>query len=316
MDQLKAMTVFVRCVERGSLSAAAAEFMTTQPSISKLIAGLEARLAGALLVRSTRGVRLTPQGQRYYEDCKAIVDAVARANEGFGQAKDAVAGSVRIAASQAFGRIKVVPGMATLMRRYPELRVNLNLNDHRVDLVAEGVDVAFRFGRMEDSALLARRVGVSRRILVASPDYMLERGPIRAPAGLEQHDCIGLDIGPSGQVWSLSTAVTEAGRPAETIKVAVHGRLQTDSPESAREAALAGMGVSAISEWMVGEDLRAKRLIHVLPAYALTTVPIHLVMPRSSRHLARVRAVAEYFEQQFGHDREIRLRADRSESRS
>lgn len=301
MNQIRAMQAFVRCVERASFSAVATEFSTTQPTISKLIAGLEAHLGGTLFERATRGVRLTPQGQNYYPHCKEIVDAIAVAEEGFGRAQGSVSGLVRISASFAFGRLQLIPQLPALMRRYPLLEIDLQLNDRPVDLVADGVDLAFRLGQLEDSSLLARRVGTSRRDTVASPAYLRKHGTPQVPADLAQHQCIRFDTSGAGAVWRYLPALG-APEGLRAARVSVAGRLRTNSPESARESALAGMGIAQISQWMTGPDLKARRLVRLLPDYRLDEVPIHAVSLPSARHAARVRAVVDFFEAVFRQD--------------
>ena len=307
MNELKSMRIFVRCVERGSFSAVAREFETTQPNISKLVAALEKHLGGSLLVRATRGVRLTPQGQRYYEECKAIVEAVTRAEEGFGEVRDAIAGQVRISASVAFGRLQLLPHMAALMARYPELQVDLQLTDRVVDLVEEGVDIAFRIGHLKDSAMLARLVGASRRVTVASPAYIKKHGEPVLPADLAAHECIHFNAPGTTRVWSYLPAAVDTGKrqknaPAQMARVTVRGRLQTNSPESVRQAALAGLGIAQISQWMVGADIRGKRLKPLLNDHVLAETPIFAVSLQSSRHVSRVRAVIDFYESVFQDD--------------
>lgn len=305
MNQLKAMRVFVRCVERGSFSAVALETGSTQPSISKLIASLEAQLGGALFERATTGVRLTPQGRDYYPRCKEIVEALDLAQEQFGRARDSVAGTVRLSASQAFGRLQVIPHLPALMRLHPQLGIDLQLNDRVVDLVADGIDLAFRMGQLRDSDLLARRIGTSRRATVASPGYLQRRGTPTVPEDLTTHDCLCFDGSGPTQTWRYQPAPGTAAalRPA---RVAVSGRLRTNGPESAREAALAGLGVAQLSRWMIGADLVAGRLVALLESYVLNELPIYAVFLRSARQAARVRAVVDFYDGVFRHDPLIR----------
>jgi DNA-binding transcriptional LysR family regulator len=303
MNQVKAMQVFVRCVERGSFSAVAQEFDTTQPSISKLVAALETHLGGSLLERGAGGVRLTGQGQQYYLRCKDIVEAIAAAEAGFGDSRDRVSGVVRISASLPFGRWQLMPHLPALMRLHPALDVDLQLNDRMVDLVAEGIDLAFRFGPLRDSKLLARRIGTSRRATVASPEYLRGHPAPERPQDLAAHECIRFDGGEALSTWRyLPDAGAGAGAGQGAVRVAVQGRIRTNGPESAHAAALAGLGVAQLSRWMIGDDLAAGRLVPLLPAYRLGETPIHAVSPRSTRQAAKVRAVNEFFTDVFRRD--------------
>ena len=290
------MQVFVRCVERGSLSAVATEFHTTQPSISKLISALEAHLGGALFLRSTQGVRLTPQGQNYFDACKPIVDAVNSADEAFGQKRNAIAGRVCLATSYAFGKRKVIPHIAQLMQNHPLLKIDLRLGDRFVDLTSEGVDIAFRFGQLKNSGLISQKVGKSRRFLVATPAYLEAHGSPSSLDDLAQHECLCSDATEVGKTWSFLEPV---------IKLKVDGKFQSNSPESALDAALAGLGIAAISEWMLKDDLLERRLVRVLESFELVETPIHAITLQSTRNLARVRTVLDFFLETFNRDPEI-----------
>lgn len=301
MNQIKAMQVFVRCVERGSFSAVAREFDTTQPSISKLIAALETHLGGSLLERGTRGVRLTAQGQQFFERSKDIVDAVAAAEQGFGESRDRVAGSMRVSASLPFGRLQLMPHLPALMRLYPQLELDLQLDDRIVDLVAGGIDLAFRFGPLRDSNLLARLVGSSRRVTVASPAYLRRQPVPQQPQDLALHQCIRFDAGEASPVWRY-LPVADAPASVRPARVSVAGKIRTNGPESAHAAALAGLGVAQLSQWMIGADLKGGKLVPLLPHYRLVETPIHAVSLRSARQAAKVRVVTEFFENAFRQD--------------
>ncbi|MDO9403184.1 MAG: LysR family transcriptional regulator [Polaromonas sp.] len=312
MDQIKAMRVFVRCVERGSFSAVAAEFNTTQPTISKLVAALEAHLGGDLFVRASSGVRLTVHGQQYYQQCRDIVQAIAQAEQGFGRSRAAVAGRIRLTASFAFGRIQVIPHLPALLARHPQLQVDLHLSDYTIDMLGEDVDIAFRFGELRDSGLVARQVASSRRLTVASPDYLRRSATPLHPVDLASHDCIHFDGPGTSTTWTyrraapgLPAASKPAGRTpanASDLSVATTGRFRTNSPESVRQAAVAGLGIAQIGQWMLGEDLRSGALVALLDGYLSPEVPIYAVWQKSGRHVASVRAVADFFSEVFRQD--------------
>ncbi|MGQ5524579.1 LysR family transcriptional regulator [Chitinimonas sp. PSY-7] len=303
MNELKVMRVFVRCVERGSFSAVAREFDTTQPNISKMVAALETHLGGKLFVRAAQGVRLSLEGQQYYSEIKEVVDALARAEENFGQTRSVVSGLVRLSASQAFARLQILPHLPTLMARYPQLQVDLQLNDRLVDLVEENIDIAFRLGNLKDSALLARRLGSSKRVTVATPGYLHKFGIPRTPAELAEHECIFFDQPNSTRSWTYfpstpggSTTKTNRPRP---IQVRIAGHFQTNSPEAVRQAVLGGLGIAQVSAWMVGADVQAGRLCLLLEDYAIAETPIHAVFTQNSRNSAKIRAVIDFYEAVF-----------------
>ena len=162
----------------------------TQPTVSKLVASLERHLGGKLFARSTRQLALTAEGERFYEQCRAIVDVVASAEASFKTGREEIAGVLHIASSVSFGRTQLMSRMYAFMRRYPFLRVDLQLNDRFVDIVEEGVDVAFRIGELKDSGLIARRIGTTHRVTVGTPDYFRRHGEPRHPADLKAHNCV------------------------------------------------------------------------------------------------------------------------------
>lgn len=178
MDTLEAMSVFVRVVERGSFSAVARELGTTQPTISKQISALEQRLGGRLIARSTRQLSLTDEGQRYYQQCRDILAAIDNAEHSFQTGREAVAGPLRVASSVSFGRLQLAPRLRGFLQVHPQVSVDLQLSDQNVDLLSEGVDVAIRIGELKDSNLIARQIGLTRRLTVASPAYLAQHpGP-------------------------------------------------------------------------------------------------------------------------------------------
>lgn len=294
MDTFKAMAVFVRCVELGSLSLAAKDLSTTQPTISKSMSSLEARLGGPLFIRSTRGLKLTTGGERYYRDCKQIVSMATAAEGAFRAERESVTGTVTIAASLAFGRRLLIPRLPTLLGLHPGMRVDMKLGDKFVDLAAEAVDVAFRVAELKDGSLWIRRVGTASRKLVAAPRYLQHHTIIKHPADLSKHECIHLEGIGGVRIWTFT-------RHGRHYKVSISGRFQTDSSEAVRSAALAGLGVAVLPGWMVEGDVAANRLQPVLSDYHPKALPVHAVSTINSRHSAKVNAVMNFFADEFKH---------------
>lgn len=183
MDRLDAMHMFVRVVETSSFTKVAHEFATTQPTVTKQIAAMEARLKVRLLNRNTRGVSLTEAGALYYEKCKAIVNDVAEADKVVQVRQTQVQGQLRIGSSVAFGRRVLIPLALEFMAHNPQVQVDLSFEDRYTDLVANGIDVALRLGKLADSSLGARTLGVNPWVLVASPTYLRKRGTPRRSGG-------------------------------------------------------------------------------------------------------------------------------------
>jgi DNA-binding transcriptional LysR family regulator len=295
MDRLNAMTAFIRCVERGSFSAVARELDTTQPTVSKLIASLERHLGGKLFSRSTRDLALTAEGQRFYEQCRGIVDAVRNAEASFRSGREEVAGTLRAATSVSFGRTQVMPRLRLFMRRHPLLRVDLQLNDRFVDLVEEGIDVAFRIGELTDDNLIARRIGTTNRVTVATTEYLKRHGEPRHPDELKQHDCIQYTGLATRNEWPYV-------RDGRSCPVRVSGSFQSNSAEAVRAAALDGIGIAFAPLWLFGDDIRARRIRAILVDYRPKPLPIHAVSPTVRRHSAKIKAWVDYFHAAFDAD--------------
>ena len=292
MDRLAAMNMFVRVVETGSFSAVAKELNSTQPTISKNIAELESWLGARLLNRSTRSLRLTETGADYYERCVAILQDVEDAEQNVGLLQTQPRGLIRVSTAVAFGRLHVVPRLAGFFEAYPEIRVDITLNDRVVDLVEEGVDVAFRMGNLGDSNLIARKLCSSPTLTVASPTYLKQFGMPASPRDLRDHNyIIYTDHGQRDQVTYL-----DKGDP---VHIKVGGNLQSNNSEVVRSALLAGLGISLVPRWLVGDKLSTGELVEVLGDNQPGPTNIHAVYS-PGRHLpSKMRSFMDYFASQF-----------------
>jgi DNA-binding transcriptional LysR family regulator len=172
MDRLAAMQTFVRVVESGSFSAVAREAQATQSAVSKQVAALERALGARLLTRTTRALALTEEGERYFEQARRLVAEIAEAESGLRQGEQQLSGWLRVAASVGFGRLKLMPLVKTFLAEHPGVRIDLRLDDGFIDLVEQGIDVAVRIGELADSTLVARRIGTTKRALIASRKYL------------------------------------------------------------------------------------------------------------------------------------------------
>jgi|TARA_Y100000310_G_scaffold317937_1_gene371408 DNA-binding transcriptional LysR family regulator len=291
MDRLSAMSMFVRVVETGSFSAVAKEIHTTQPTISKNIAELESWLGAKLLNRSTRSLRLTESGADYYERCVAILQEVDEAEQSVGQLQTLPKGVVRISTVVAFGRLHIVPRLAEFFASYPDIHIDVRMNDRIVDLVEEGVDVAFRMGKLPDSSLVAKTLCSSPMVTVATPGYLKSHGIPQHPRELKEHDCVIYTE------WARSHDIDylEEGEP---LRVRVDGRLLTNNSEAMRAALLSGLGIAKAPKWLVGDALKSGELVSILADYQTNPVDIHAVYP-SGRHLpSKVRCLIDFFAEQ------------------
>ena len=252
MADLAGINVFVKVVELAGISAAARAMGLPKSSVSREIARLETRLGVRLLQRNTRTVKLTEAGAEYYARCAGIVADAEAAERAVSQAAQAPRGLLRVTATVGFGTRYLAPLVVEYMTAHPEIRVELRLLDRRVNLIEEGFDLAVRMGALEDSTLIARRLGAIERVLCVHPDYLARRGVPSCPDDLRRHACLSID--PGQRHWTLG----------ETT-VAVPWHLACNQVEFVREAALAGLGLALLPRFLVASDLAANRLIPVLP---------------------------------------------------
>ncbi|OQR28201.1 LysR family transcriptional regulator [Pseudomonas sp. Bc-h] len=297
MDTLEAMSVFVRVVERGSFSAVARELGTTQPTISKQISALEQRLGGRLIARSTRQLSLTDEGQRYYQQCRDILAAIDNAEHSFQTGREAVAGPLRVASSVSFGRLQLAPRLRGFLQVHPQVSVDLQLSDQNVDLLSEGVDVAIRIGELKDSNLIARQIGLTRRLTVASPAYLAQHPGPQTPEELAQHNCLLFTLLKQFDTWSF-----DDGR----YSVQVRGNVHSNNSEAIREMVLSGLGISLSPSWLYREDIDAGQVVQILPNYTPSSLPIYAVFPANRRQSARVRAFVDFLAEAFAQDPDLR----------
>jgi len=304
MDKLRAMQTFVRVVEAGSFSAVAHEQDTTQSAVSKQVAALEQELGARLLTRTTRSLSLTEEGERYFAQARRLVSEIAEAEGALRRGEQQLSGWLRVAASVGFGRLHLMPLVQSFLALHPAVKIDLRLSDGFVDLVEQGIDVALRIGELEDSGLVARRVGMTQRVLVAQRNYLrLQRKARRrlvSPADLVDHNCIVYTELAMRNDW-LFQAGPGAPEPVGTTRsVRVDGNLQTNSSEVIRAAVLAGMGIGYAPAWLFARELADGEVQRLLPDWAPLEVPIQIVSPRERRSSAKVRAFSEHVAQALG----------------
>ena len=294
MDRLLAMEMFVRVVETGSFSKAAREFATTQPTVTKQVAATEERLKVRLLNRNTRGVSLTEPGALYYEKCKNIVREAQEAESIVQLRQTSAQGPLRIGTSVAFGRRVVVPLALDFMARHPDVQVDLSFEDRYTDLVAQGLDVALRMGRLADSSLGARFLGMNPWLLAASPKYLKKHGVPRRPADLSGHNALIYSSVQGDDVWRL---VTPKGEP---VTVPVSGRLRSNNLSAVLAAARSGLGIAALPHYVAGDSLASGHVVEVLRGYALPEQEIHAVFPSPKLVPTKVQAFVAFLQGRFG----------------
>ncbi len=292
MATLKQITAFVNVAIRGSLSAAARQEGVTPAIIGRRLDALEARLGVRLMVRTTRKLTLTFEGQAFFEDCQKVLNDLANAEAAVSLGSLRASGQLRVSAPSGFGRRHVAPLIGEFMQDNPEVRVNLNLSDRLVDLVNENMDCAIRIGELTDSSLVSVRLGEMRRMVVASPAYLVTHGVPREPVDLAGHNCLSLG---QQRGWMFRNP---QGGEIDTLKV--NGSFECNDGAVLHEWALAGRGLAWRSLWEVGQDLKEGRLTSVLDAWQAPPMGIYAVFPQR-RHLPlRVRLFIDLLKETYG----------------
>lgn len=292
-DLLSWCRSYCRVVETGSFSAVAAESATTQPTISRHIAALERHLDTRLLQRSTRALTPTDDGLIFYEQARMVLAAVESAETLVGRRRFEPSGRLRLACPVVFGRMHLVTYVSQFLQRHPQLEVDLVMREEFADLVEEGIDLAIRIGEINDPGLVARRIGTTRRITVASSDYLAANGTPTHPDELVAHQCVLFTRIGGGEVWCF------AGPDGVVVDAQVNGRLRSNSSEAVREATLAGLGIAVLPTWHFPSGVVPAGLCQILTDYEPLSLPIHAVYS-SRRHLAlKVRAMIDFLADEF-----------------
>ncbi len=296
MDTLDGIRLFIRVVETGSFSKASAGLGITQPTATKHVAALEARLKARLFHRSTRGVTPTEVGALYYDKCKLIVREIEEADSVASLMQTRLQGTLRISASVAFGRRVVTPLVLRFMKQHPGMQVDLGFEDRYINLVEQGVDIAIRMGRLADSSLGARFLGLNPWVLVASKAYLSAHDTPRQPAELADHAALVYSTVQADERWHFT------GADGSTHPVAVKGPLRSNNLSVLLEAARAGMGVAVLPRYVANASVDGGHLLPLLERWTLPAQEIHAVFP-SPRHVpAKVSAFVNWLQGQFGDD--------------
>lgn len=256
--------------------------------MSKLVSRLETRLGARLIERSTRRLSLTAEGQIYYDRSQALLAELDDIEHEIGKGGRQTSGTVRINASVAFGTLVLEPQLPSFWRAYPNIVIDLSLSDEIVDLYLDRTDVAFRLGRLQDSNLVARRIGVARRKIVASPSYLQNRGAPQTIDDLARHNCLGFSFRRAAPVWPLR----EGGRIVDRV---IQGPLLANNGETVRRMAVAGVGLARLGDYHVRADIAEGRLVEVLADAGVgDEEEIHALFLGAERMPHRVRVFLEF----------------------
>lgn len=291
MSQLEDMRIFAETVDAQSFTAAAERLGLSKQFVSKRIAALEKRLGARLLVRSTRRLRVTDLGLAYHERAQRILLEVDDAEQMIASQTAAPRGVLRLSAPMSFATLHLASLIPVFMQRHPEVSVELELNDRFVDLIGEGYDMAVRIGTLADSGLVARRIAPVQLITCASPDYLSGQGMLTTPEQLATHDCLVY-----GHARHSEWAFRVSGRAR---KISVSGRMRANNGEMLRDAAIAGMGVVNLPDFIVAAALADGRLVEVLEDFRPEGFTVHAVYPQHRQSSLLVRAFSDFLMERF-----------------
>ncbi|MBN9530440.1 MAG: LysR family transcriptional regulator [Alphaproteobacteria bacterium] len=295
LDLIAPIRTFVRVVETGSFTAVAAEQNTTQPTISRQIAGLEDHLGTRLLTRTTRALAPTDDGRTFYDHALRVLEAVAEAEGVVGRRRGRPSGLLRLATPVVFGRLHVVPRLPAFLARHPEVAVDLIMSDGFVDLVEQGIDVAIRVGEVTDPGLIVRRIGMVRRVTVATSAYLRRRHAPACPADLADHDCIVYTRLATGNRWTFEG-------PKGPVTVDVAGRFRADNSEAVRDGVLGGLGIAVIPAFAFTDEIATGAVQVLLKEFEPRPLPMHAVHPSRRFVPMKVRAIVDYLADEFARD--------------
>ncbi|RQS73422.1 LysR family transcriptional regulator [Burkholderia sp. Bp8963] len=287
---LNDLYLFVQAVEAGSMSAAARLLDLPKSTVSKRVAELERTLGARLVHRTSRSFRLTPVGADFFIHARAAVIEAESARDAVLRQAAEPRGVVRITSSVPVAQHFLAPCLPAFAAAHPKLQLQIHAGDRLVDLAQEGFDIAVRshFAPLPDSALVQRPLAVSPIILVASPAYLARCGEPAEPAGLAQHD---------GLYPNLQSAPWRVSRGTDSVEIAPRPRLHADESTVLLQAAVAGLGIACLPDWIAGDALRTGALVHVLPAWHAGQVTTTLLMPHRRGQLPAVRAVVDFLVQ-------------------
>ncbi len=295
MDRTAEMTAFVRAVETGGFSAAARDLGLTPSALSKLVGRLEDRLGVRLLHRTTRRLQLTAEGETFFNRARPILTALDEAEAEVAAAGAQPRGLLRLNCGSAFGRHQLTPAIPRFLERYPEIELDLTIDDLAPVPTDERYDLTIRIGALDESSAVARRICNLERVICAAPAYLERHGIPRTPDDLQRHNCLWITSLPALRRWPFDTD--------DGIRVVhISGNIVANNAETVLQLAVAGVGITRLTDVIVGDALRRGALVPVLAEWHhVEPVPLYATYP-SGRHLApKVRAMMDFLVEQFGH---------------
>lgn len=286
-DRIELMATFVRIVESGSISAAATQMGATQPTISRRLQALERQLGLRLIKRSTHAMKLTEDGQRCFDGARELLASWQAFEADLRGAGDEPEGTLRVMAPHAFGQSQLLQAVGDYLRRYPRVSMEWLLHDRTPDFIADSVDCSIQVGEVTNPNVVALQLAEIPRFVVAAPSLLKDLPPIRHPADLAALPWLAL------RTFYRTELTLSQRQTGESHRVTFRPRLSTDSLYALRTAAVDGLGVGVGSAWLLSEDLAAGRLVHLLPEWHASPLPMYLVYPHARFYPARLRRFLE-----------------------
>ena len=290
IDRLDSMRVFITAVNEGSLARAGQRLSRSPAAITRAIAALEAHSGAHLLHRTTRKLQLTEAGEHYATVCRRVLAELEEAELSLAGHASAPHGVLTVTAPVMFGTRILRPIVGEFLRQYPQVQVRFLLLNRMTNLVDEGIDVGLRIAPLQDSSLIALKIGIVRRVLCASPDYLARRPPPTSISDLASHDCIAIEPTSAEDIWSFPPL--PGRRMARTIRV--RPRLMVNADEAAVSAAVDGDGIARIFSYKIQQEVRDGRLVVLLPDDEPPAVPVSLVASASRLTVPKVRAFMDF----------------------
>jgi len=300
MDRLDVMRLFLRVADSGSFSKAARAAGIVQPTVSKQIAALEARLGAQLLRRTSRGLSLTGAGQDFYDSSVRLLGDLDAAESRIGRGQVAPSGLVRVALSAGLGRMYVVPRLPDFFAQFPDVAIDLDISERHVNLIEEGIDVAIRIGHLADSTLVARRIGSMTMSTVASPAYLERFGTPATPDDLARHAAVPFMYQGAPRPW-------EFNGPDGVMTLVPKGPVQTNDAEHIRATVLAGLGIAHSAGWLFAADIASGAVTHILTEYTPAPYPINAVCPGGRRVPGKAKVFIEFLAGIFADEPALKL---------
>lgn len=287
MDKLQAMRIFVRVAELNSFSGVAQQFGVARSVVTRQVAALENHLGTKLMARSTRRLTLTSEGANYLEKCRVILNLVDAAETGIAEERLAPRGLIRISVPLSFGLKRVTPHLLEFVRRYPEVNLDMDYSDRRVNLIEDGIDLSIRITHKLESSDVVRKISHSRLCVIASPDYLARCGTPSHPSELTHHQCLGYTIAGGQQAWQFLVN-------GQLLSFPLRSQINANNGDALTEAAAQGLGITCQPDFIAQPYLVAGKVKEILTSYALPELGIYAMLPSNRQIPHRVRVLMDF----------------------